>query len=204
MRNDLDTVQARRDTPATVEEVVNRLIADPDYRIQVAVENNPVGALHRYQLMYGDEDGLSAKTLTKRLQYMWGGGSEQQVNQLLNIQYLVGHDRTMDGAFDELRDLVDANMSAIAKNDVPTGLDAWGSGLFGAIGLLANAATYIGAGRRAREAAAAEQARIAAEIEAQRQRDAARMDRLKHTAKVIGIGAAALGALVLLVWLIRK
>lgn len=189
-----------------VQQTVDRMIADVDFRIDVAVTNNPEGARAAYEHEYGQDTEANAHQLITRLRFLYGSGNKQPVYRILaGIPWITGKAPMMDQVYDELRELVAANMSQLSKSDdPPTGLNAWGAGLFGAIGALATAATFIGAGQRAREAAAHEQARIAAEREAQRERDAARLARMKQIAKTIGIGAGVLGLLLLLVWLIRK
>lgn len=188
-----------------VEQTVDRMIADMDFRIDVAVTNNPEGARAAYEHEYGEDTQANAQQLITRLRFLYGSGNKEPVYRILaGIPWITGKAPMMDQVYDELRDMVSGAQADINAADLQSmGLKA-GTAWAMAIASLANAASLIGAGRRGREAAAHEQARIAAEREAQRERDAARLARMKQIAKTIGIGAGVLGLLVLLVWLIRK
>lgn len=188
-----------------VQQTVDRMIADVDFRIDVAVTNNPEGARAAYEHEYGQDTEANAQQLITRLRFLYGSGNKKPVYRILaGIPWITGKAPMMDQVYDELRELVSSAGQDLQTEHLDEMQLKSGSAWAMAIGALANAASLIGAGQRAREAAAHEQARIAAEREAQRERDAAHLARMKQIAKTIGIGAGVLGLLFLLVWLIRK
>lgn len=193
--------------PTTVEEAIERLLADMHYRIRMAVENNPDAVMARYASYYADAPGprLHTASLVTRLQVLWDMGEEDAVQQIIMVPWVTGRDALLDQVMALGQAMVDDNPELLAEATGETG----GGGperfvwVGAALTALAGIVPMIGQGQRNRNAANAEQARINAMAATQAAADAAAAERQKRTLQMVGIGAGAL-VLIVVLWLILR
>lgn len=193
-------------TVSTVEQAVNRLIADPSYRTEVAVSNNYPAVLANYQRvrMMTDRPGLG--TLAARLNSLRSKFPEQ-VDAILDVPFVPGKSDIFDGAYQQLDDMVTSNENSIERTKNEEGSQSSGfllGGLAAGINGLAQVAGLIFGGRAADEAADAERERLQQVAYLQQQQDAARAEQTKRIVKGTLIGLAIVGAIIVVVIYIRR
>lgn len=188
--------------PSDPKMVVDRLILDRPYRIATVVDNNPVDALSSYNLYYATSEVMGASKLTMRLQMLDGSGNADVVDGILaGVPWIEGSHPVLDEAFRDLKNLVSPNLDSMPNGDRSA---KFLGALFTSIGALANAAATIGSGARARDAQQAEQERLQQLAAMQQAENAAKAERQKRMLWGIGIGTAAVVAIIILVIYLRK
>lgn len=188
-----------------VQQQVDRLIADPAYRIEVAVFNNPMGAAAAYNTYYQGKEALSGQQAAMRLQFLYETNPALALQIARNIPWVAGATLEYDQVYSQLTAEILAQPDVLNDPDTAKGIDLTGLGGLGqGIAALAGAVGMIGAGQRAEDAAEADQARLYLEGQQAAAADAAKAERLKMTLKALGIGAAVIGAIVVLVYLFRR
>lgn len=181
---------------ATVQQAVDRLIADPAYRIQVAVENNYPAVLANYQALRMTQENLGIGTLAQRL-IVLNRTYPQQVSAILDVPFIPGRNDITDGAYQQLEEMVANNELSVDRSKV---LELVAAGIAG----LAQVASTILGGNAANAAADAEEERLAQVAALQAQQAQAQAEQTQRIIKASLIGLAIVGAIVLLVVYIRK
>lgn len=180
----------------TAQNVVDRLIADPNYRTQVAVMNNYADVAANYRDQRMDPAVLPKGALILKLNQLRVKYPEQ-VQAILDVPYITGLSDVTDEAYRMLNVLVGSN-----------GLNIDGAKFIGLIAAgiagLAEIASTIAGGAVAADAAEAEQERLSQLAAINAQESLARAERTKQVVKVVAIGSAIVAAIVLLVLYIRK
>ena len=177
--------------------MLDRLALDPLFGIRLAVLNNPVDTLTNFKRSYAFQGNITADQLVVKLQNLWKHGYEKAVNQILDIPWIRGTHAILDEAMDRGTAELDETEHGEAR-------EKFIQFVAPALMAITNAIGNIGAGRRAEQAAAAEQQRIAAMAAAQAQADDAKAARQQQWFKWGGIALATIAVLVLAVWFIRK
>lgn len=189
----------------TAQQVVDRLLTDPGYRVQVAVANNYPAVLDQYRMAFAvsDRERLpDQNTLISRLQWMLEAGQADSVRRIIAVPYLMGKDATMDQAYTQLVHMYRKGGAGDAAGMEPDGAPkmAW----IAAIGAIAELVGGMNESAAAQEAAEREEElrrdQAAAALAIEREKSA----RTREALTYIGLALAAVAAVALIVWYQRR
>lgn len=185
---------------SSIQQAVDRLIADPDYRIQVVVENNYPEALRLYQEKRMETDAPGVGTLALRLMLLRGSGHAESVNEIINaVPWVFGKNDISDGAFRELKAMVDANQNDI-ELDAGQQPKVWSM----AIGSLAQLASTIAGGQIQRDADERTALLLHQQAYLQQQQERDSRAAYKRNVRILGIAAGVVVAIVVVIILIKR
>lgn len=184
-------------TDPRTREIQDRIILEPHYRIALAVANNHDDALANYQRSYATSEYLGVGKLSMKLSQIWDSGYEQAVERILDIAWIDGKDPYIDAARQNLLAEVEGEKSG-------EGAEKFVQFILGGLMAIGAAVPHIGAGQRERDAAMAEERRLAQIAEMQRMEQEARTQRQAKLLRAGGIALGVVAVVVILVILLRN